>query len=408
MSVLLKAKQLVKRNEKGQGIAEMTVVTALLMFMAIGLFEVGHALWAYMTMLQESREVTRFLTRANVVDFQELEDYNSSASVEGYDHALTHLLTSNAGQLNLQEYFANAASSEDGSKATLILTHLVIDTGEPTADECNGGPHYTANDMILRPDEYGYGYLRSVYPESDSTDALFESRLDLDALVAELVQQNVDFNCKLMEKGSKDFSDNSVIVSEFNYEKATLTGLMFKQVPLYVQTMLRIDSNAAGRCEALPIALHKNVATKMQDEGGEHDMLQGNYESSGGFGWLSWKGAQSNGYLIEELSNPRLSGHDFINAHDTTDTDLSIGDYITSLTGVNNSSGVREQLELLMGQTVLIPVYDNVPGNGANAAYHVHSFARVRIGASDLPPGHGGNINATLIEWPADDACPSE
>ena len=84
-----------------------------------------------------------------------------------------------------------------------------------------------------------------------------------------------------------------------------------------------------------------------------------------------------------------------------------MGDWISSLAGAINSNDVREAMGNLVGRTVLLPIYNYVAGAGKNGRYHVDSFAKVRIGYSELPQGQQkGFINATLLDWPVDEACP--
>jgi len=167
------------------------------------------------------------------------------------------------------------------------------------------------------------------------------------------------------------------------------------------------DETDLGPLQVLPIAVHLDTVDDMFFSSDEVDLLQGSHEPPGGFGWLSWNGDQSASWLYEELNNPRLSATHFINAIDFTDTVLDVCDWISSLAGATNSSDVRKAMKALKGKTILLPVYDCVAGEGKNGRYHVDSFARVRIGDSELPQGqHKGFINGTLIEWLGDDACP--
>lgn len=55
-----------KKPDHGQSLVEMAVITPLLVFMFIGLVEVGWAILGYMTLLNHSRELARFSTRQEI------------------------------------------------------------------------------------------------------------------------------------------------------------------------------------------------------------------------------------------------------------------------------------------------------------------------------------------------------
>lgn len=425
MSFVPKFKQIFSKKETGQGLAEFAGVSVVLLVMVIGLFEVGYGLWGYLTLLNVNREAARFSIRPNVVDFS-----TTNKEEIGYGNIINHTLTSNADQLNLQEYLENTENSDDpdAPKAAIVVTHIVVDTGKPCEDmeasnccDPETSTYYAKDDLILHSKIKGYEHLSYVYPDPEGSNTDFESRLDMVELVGDpetgvtgiLVDQNNEFNCALYKKsGSLDFSDNSVVVVETLYEQPQLLGFPLyswfaNPVPLYASTMLRVDSAAENLCSVLPIAVHISTAQKMDGTGLEDDLWQGDNEpNSSSRGWLSWNGESNAPYLNEELNNSRLSTTDYRDPTNTSDTTLNVDNWVSSLPGTTNSSDVRQSLEYLMGKTVMLPVYDHVAGSGSNARYQIHSFAKVRIGASDLPPGKGGYINGTIMEWPVDGACP--
>ena len=179
-------------------------------------------------------------------------------------------------------------------------------------------------------------------------------------------------------------------------------------------------------CELLPITFPESA---LVDPGNPPkqpvDAFQGS--AAGNFGWMYWNSDPSNtngiNYIEESLTNPRLSLNDFIADEDDPDcagyargecpdTAINLGDWVTGRTGVGNSQEIDEYLESYVGQTVLIPIYDDIgSGSGANASYKISHFARVFIKEVCLPrnscPGVSGSdkqIKATFLKYD-DEAC---
>ena len=420
-----------KGDTEGQGLVEMALITPILVFMLIGLFEVGYALWGYLTLVNVDREATRFAVRAGALDFDTV-----NASEVGYQNVVTHTLVSNAGQLNLEDYFFN--NGPDEPIAGMIITHIVVDTREPCRPKKKSDPKcyeldppvcdpdsaafqadyedYTGDDLVLYPDLFGYDYLRYTYPLTRT--GVLTSRIDSAALAQELKKQNDKFNCELQAKsdGNAEWSDNSVVIVETFYEQPQLLGFPLfawigNPIPLYAQTTMRIESNAEGRCILFPIIAWEGTINSMKPVGsGKQGNLLAGPRPPGNSGWVAWNpnaatGSQSATYLEEEFQVPRLSMNDYVDPTDPTDDQLNRGDWVAGLTGVTNSSFIRDTIGRL--SEIIIPVYDTTAGTGQSGRYHVIEFARVRIRSFNLPPGgNGGTIMATLVQYPVDEACP--
>ncbi len=104
-------------------------------------------------------------------------------------------------------------------------------------------------------------------------------------------------------------------------------------------------------------------------------------------GWLAWDPLWLNAIDLQtELQYPHLSLSNYTNPFSFTDHILDTGDYVASLPGNNNNGGVIGGIQALVGQEVIIPVWDNF-SNGfplMPPAYHISGFARVTI--LDSPP----------------------
>ncbi|MCB0224517.1 MAG: pilus assembly protein, partial [Anaerolineae bacterium] len=57
------------KTEKGQSLVEIMIVTPLLIFLMIGVFEVGWALRGYLVLVNVNREITRYSVRPGYMNF---------------------------------------------------------------------------------------------------------------------------------------------------------------------------------------------------------------------------------------------------------------------------------------------------------------------------------------------------
>jgi len=116
----------------------------------------------------------------------------------------------------------------------------------------------------------------------------------------------------------------------------------------------------------------------------EYDMYVG--AQPGNFGWLSWNGTMSEGYLCESLTPPGTS-YQYINPDDPKDHAITVGDWVWGRPGVANSIAVRDALDNLQdsGTLITIVAWDDVQYSGSDAQYHVAGFAEFVITYYHLP-----------------------
>lgn len=217
--------QRLKRDRvSGQSLVEMAVIAPLLLLMFIGVFEVGWALRGYLVLLNASREGARFAARGRYLDFSQTT-YESV----GYPLVLDHISGTISGQLDID-------FTSDQSNATLIMSHYLIDTGDPAV---------LTDDLIITP--------REVPAYQVSYGKPFTSLVDVDQLASELITENIQFNTQLQQMDSAaPPSINSVIVIELYYEQPQLLGVPIisnqftDPIPLYAQTKMRITSDMRG------------------------------------------------------------------------------------------------------------------------------------------------------------------
>jgi hypothetical protein len=230
---------------------ETALIAPLLLLMFLGVVEVGWALRGYLVLLNADREATRFAARGTYLDFSQPDIANV-----GYGFVLQHALDSVSGQLPLD-------FTGDEPNATMIITHMNIDTGYPCSegdrpcnDECAADPDTTFpdDDIIVLPPPVGAGYgsdpavvISDTFRAQYGIGAPLHTTRITDTLWQELRAQNEALNCQLLAKDPAVApSVNSVVIVEMMYDQPQLLGVpvvsnrFTDPVPLYTHTMMRV------------------------------------------------------------------------------------------------------------------------------------------------------------------------
>jgi hypothetical protein len=404
--------------KEGQSLVEMAIAVPLLLFLMIGVFEVGWALRGYLVLVNVNREATRYAVRPGYMDFSTEESMALS-----YSKVLTWTQDSLAAQLKLN-------FNDLGGNSTLIISHLVVNTGlacedenDNACDDCSDfrDPDYVedeafaTDDLILHPKMPGQAYQQKRFgPATGATGYSRASRVNFTEIIEnDLIPINNDFNCEMIKRGGSPSSSNA-IVTELFYDQPQLFGFPFVSnpftdpVPLYSHTVMRIVDASRGElttnidtlgpiCMAYPFTLKERTFVP----GTTYDIFDGQsdygqpQDSRGYLGWFP-DGTLSTQTLSDELSFPQLSITTYENALVPGDKSLSVGDYVKSIRG--NQAGLIDQIRGLAGQEIVIPVWDVF--NGPEDAYHISQFIRVRIRgttAADIDLNSGGAGNPPFI-----------
>lgn len=149
---------------------------------------------------------------------------------------------------------------------------------------------------------------------------------------------------------------------------------------LSVQAMPEMVENDS--CELYPFAISLELLKDVNTE--ETLEVTASENPSGGFGWLSWTGNPSANRLAASLTPPGDSTT-YINPDNPQDHHVSVGDWVKGMPGVANSKDIVVALDALKETAIIVPVWDEVRGEGNNSAYHVASFARIQILDYQLP-----------------------
>ena len=109
------------------------------------------------------------------------------------------------------------------------------------------------------------------------------------------------------------------------------------------------------------------------EPGQVYDLTAGK-DAPGNFGWLSWDGTNDSGGLADSLCQP-------------DNPELGFPVWVTGDPGKSNSNGVRDCVDYWIdnGQTVLIPLWDQVTGTGNSTQFRVVGLAAFVLTARDQP-----------------------
>ncbi|WP_164503463.1 Ig-like domain-containing protein [Pleionea sediminis] len=129
-------------------------------------------------------------------------------------------------------------------------------------------------------------------------------------------------------------------------------------------------------CELYPITVAQTFFTNAETGDQFSEIPTGT--GPGNYSWLTWDGANDAVSLAESLVPPGNSDN-YINPDNSSDTELSIGDFVQGRPGVKNSRAIRDNLDALIGVPIDIPVWSSNRGQGSNFDYQVSEFATIQL-----------------------------
>ncbi|MBN1218576.1 MAG: pilus assembly protein [Anaerolineae bacterium] len=405
-------------TRKGQSLVEMAITAPILIFMLIGVLEVGWVLRGYLVLVNVNREITRYAVRPGYMDFSTKADVITS-----YLRVQERALETLGGQLNME---VDASGTLTGN-TTLIISHVVVDTGLPCEDiQTNPGncdcdkfmsdPNYNPfpwDDLILHPDRPGMEYQRMVFGPAETVTGPRITRVNINDILYNdndrngsvddqdgLVPRNNMFNCELMKKGGVA-SANNVIVTELFFDQPQLFGFPLisnpytDPLPLYTHTTMRLVGGARSTgqeggdltagidtigpiCNAMPFAV-RDTTVADTDIGTKMDILDG----AGGnhYGWLAWNPSKTGiDDLKRQLKYSATSVNEYYeDAVEAGDHILSLGDSIASLPyKLETVESTDKLLTGLVGRKMRVPVWNSFTSNN----YHITNFVWVQIDSS--------------------------
>jgi hypothetical protein len=146
--------------------------------------------------------------------------------------------------------------------------------------------------------------------------------------------------------------------------------------------VLMIAGAAQAQTNVYPIAVSAAAIAGANPGDVILDIFNG--AGQGNFGWLTWSGDTTEAALITSLTGTgNVSAYN--NPDNSTDHNLVVGDWVLGKLGVSNSIGVRDALDALEDNEIMLPVWDTTRGSGTAVAYHIVGFAKVQIKGYRLP-----------------------
>jgi fibro-slime domain-containing protein len=137
-------------------------------------------------------------------------------------------------------------------------------------------------------------------------------------------------------------------------------------------------------CELYPIAVSLESLDGVE-VGDSITLLSGS--EPGQFGWLSWDGdKKGEKELAESLEQPGNS-QTYRNPDDYEDSVVSVGDWVLSAYKIKKDKYLDDSLDDLIGEPIVLPVWDDTRGYKSKLAYRVSGFATFTITDYDFSKG---------------------
>lgn len=197
-------------RQQGQGMVEMALVTPLLIFLFIGVLEVGWLLRGYLILANANREAARYAVRTNVLHFDGID-------MPEYEKVITQTLNSLSGQLPID--------FKDRGTMIISFIHTSIPCTMPfTVTSPLNVPTYTAK-----------------FPMTST----HETWIDYQSLITDLVRYQHGYSCQRTQGGALTPLDNDVLIVEMFFEQNQLFGFpiisnpLSDPVPLYTHSIFR-------------------------------------------------------------------------------------------------------------------------------------------------------------------------
>ncbi|MBL4661853.1 MAG: tandem-95 repeat protein, partial [Alcanivoracaceae bacterium] len=98
----------------------------------------------------------------------------------------------------------------------------------------------------------------------------------------------------------------------------------------------------------------------------------------GNYSLLTWAGVNDSNTLAESFAIPGDS-ENYTNPDNSNDHNIDIADWLQGAPGKNNANHVRNALDLLLNQTITVPLWSQIRGAGSNLDYQVAGFANIEL-----------------------------
>lgn len=205
-----------RNSERGQALVEMAIISPILIIMLLGMFEVGAAIRAYMTVLNANREAARFVARGLYTDDQAYEHFNNVLS---------------------------PTVLSDISNTTVYVRRFDIKAGDPFT---NIDDMYSNTLRVwgsLHPSNVVVAELAAKAIGLNNTVNMVQYGREVAMACPELPPKCAALKAHNFDIAPIDWHEEQFVYVEAHYDHDQVIGFFgnFK-IPLYTQTMMRINS----------------------------------------------------------------------------------------------------------------------------------------------------------------------
>lgn len=147
-------------------------------------------------------------------------------------------------------------------------------------------------------------------------------------------------------------------------------------VVILLVTSFQLRAESKDFCELYPITLPDSLVGASPANNEFEQVRLGN--GHGNYSWLTWTGRNDTNTLAHSLIPPGDSDT-FVDPYDASDVLIDEGDWVQGAPGVKNGRKVRDNLDVLIGKDIIIPLWSSSEGQGSQFNYLVHRFATIQI-----------------------------
>lgn len=216
-----------RMREHAQGLVELVIVTPILVFMLIGVFELGWLMHDYLIIYNLSREAARFATRPDILDL--------NAQNVGFDKVYTHTINSLSNELPY-------------TRLVLIVSVVSIDANQvcdpANLEACDcmlARTHPYTPTIIKQPMMLSYTNFITRFPYS-STE---QSMLNFDTMSERAAEDSRQMNCDIQKKTGDAgiLRTNDIVTAEIIFEHHQLFGFPIISNPLTNPLVLHVSTS---------------------------------------------------------------------------------------------------------------------------------------------------------------------
>ncbi|OGM05857.1 MAG: hypothetical protein A2008_01650 [Candidatus Wallbacteria bacterium GWC2_49_35] len=335
------------KNRKGQSMVEFALVLPILLMFFVGIIQLGMIINDYIALNRAVSDACRF--GSTLVGYSSAEIMIAGKLIDGLGEnikkdklKIISLTNTKYGPYTKSSSGAllNSAGSEVTSFAEILFYR-----------KDNGTPTVFTDDAVVSPTSYECAY----------------------------VSVSVEYEHQVIIPFADLISSATVMLTASNtWPISTVYPDLLKD-----RSLFRLSG-------ALPIAVNEKSCVLT----GESVVIKGDWILPGGFGWLDLS------VYFDSGNNPNAGPTDLAEwisgSPDNPTINITPPQQLYSMTGEKNASAVRDALAALLGQNIMVPIYDTIGSQGNNGFYHIIGFAVFKLDSVQDYPDLGATYVKTI------------